>query len=316
MDRYNQTITDLTNESLHETTRLSYEEHDAARASDPQPSSQKILCCTPDHLRVGAPEWRLRTTNATLQVCGPSIVPLGARRTSMDAPARLAFARSEASWRQMLLTQPPICQLDWWHTSDTAKCIEGNTGSDPIMSGDGHGRTYDKSVTLGMLWDMIEARLVRGCSCRMTLFLSGCPLADDPTASGSEKAWAGARRGCVATAPRIRLDTHQEWTVEPSMYQHFDAQQGSWNVEDELPWKPSTEDEGRRYEDWNSNCLIWLNEDCKRDGEESSKRWSRSDDCIDSSLSLRNAGGGRRNHEEIVRRLATRDRIRTMIRNR
>ena len=67
-------------------------------------------------------------------------------------------------------------------------------GPDPVMSGDGHGRTYDKPVTLGMLWDTIEGRLLRGCSCEMTLFLSGCPLADDPTASALEKAfWNHAR---------------------------------------------------------------------------------------------------------------------------
>lgn len=240
---------------------------------------------------------------------------------SMDAPARLVFARSEASWRKMLITQPPIHQLDWWHTWDTAKCTEGNIGSNPVMSGDGHGRTYDKTVTLGMLWDIIEARLTRGCSCQMTLFLSGCPIEDEPTASASQKSWARipgsrSRRGFVATAPRIRLDTHQEWIVEPSMYQRFDVQQRSWNVEDELPWTPSTENERRRYEDWNGNGLVWLNEDCKRDGEGSNRRWSRSDDCGDSSLPLRINGGGRRSHVEMLRRLATRDRVHNWIKNR
>ena len=248
-----------------------------------------------------------------------ALLPWARDGMNMDAPARLAFARSEASWRKMLITRPPIHHLDWWHTWDTAKCAESNIGSDPIMSGDGHGRTYDKPVTLGMLWDIIEARLIRGCSCQMTLFLSGCPMADDPTASELEKSWArlpGSRRGFIATAPRIRMNTHQEWTVLPSMYQRFDMQQESWNVEDELPWTPSTEDERRRYEDWDGNGLVWLNEDCKRDSEESNRRWSRSDDCSGSSLALRISGGGRRSHAAMVRRLATRDRVRDMMRNR
>lgn len=37
----------------------------------------------------------------------------------MAAPARLAFARSEASRHKMLITQPPILQFDWWHAWDT-----------------------------------------------------------------------------------------------------------------------------------------------------------------------------------------------------
>jgi len=170
-----------------------------------------------------------------------------------------------------------------------------------------------------MLWDIVEARLLRGCSCRMTFFPSGCAIADDPTASAEEKSWAraarppGSRRGFVATAPRIRLDTHQNWTITPSMYQHFDVQYGCWKVESELPWTTTTDDERRKYEAWDGNGLVWLNEDCKRDGEERNRRWSRSDNCGDSSLALHDKGGGRASHAGLIRRIRARERVRNMM---
>lgn len=148
----------------------------------------------------------------------------------------------------------------------------------------------------------------------MTVFPAGCPLKDDPIANESEKGWAAhfpnSRRDFVATAPRIRVETHQKWSVEPSLYQYFDVQQRHWVVAEELPWTPATDEERRRYEDWNGNGLVWLNEDCKRDGEKRNTRWSQSDDCGDPSLSLRQPGGGRRSHVKLKKRLATREWLR------
>jgi hypothetical protein len=83
-----------------------------------------------------------------------------ARGTSMHAPTRRAFAHPEASWRNMLISQPPICRLDWWHNWVHDRSVVGSVGSwlasrvsrrdGEAANGWGHQDLHGQYITLGV----------------------------------------------------------------------------------------------------------------------------------------------------------------------
>jgi hypothetical protein len=113
-----------------------------------------------------------------------------ARGTSMDAPSRRAFAHRYASWRNMLVSQPPISRLDWWHEW-THKCAftkDEDLGYDNHHArGWGHQYSYEYPITLGLLWDIVEGRLARGCSALVQFFPDGMNVDDDAHAHEQER---------------------------------------------------------------------------------------------------------------------------------
>ncbi|KAK5126801.1 hypothetical protein LTR85_009735 [Meristemomyces frigidus] len=145
-----------------------------------------------------------------------SSLPWAKTGTQLDSRSREAFARQEASWRSMLVSQPPIYRLDWWHEWTT---------TDNHRSGWGHqdyGRpgNQDVPITLGMLWDLVESRLLRGCSAQILYFPEGKAPADDAMAIVEEKEWASGghgqqHHGFTPEMPRIKLMTRQIWNQVP-----------------------------------------------------------------------------------------------------
>jgi hypothetical protein len=55
------------------------------------------------------------------------------------------------------------------------------------MQGGGHQYDYSGNVSIGRLWDLFEARMLRGCQARATFFPSGVSKEDDPSASRFEE---------------------------------------------------------------------------------------------------------------------------------
>ncbi|KAK4501194.1 hypothetical protein PRZ48_007001 [Zasmidium cellare] len=108
--------------------------------------------------------------------------------TTLSARARTAFAREEASWRNMYISQPPLSRLDWWHTWTVLQ-----PSLTPRARGWGHQDLPSTPLTLGLLWDLLESRLFRGCSARISYFVQGMDPAEDETAGKMEKFWR--RRG-------------------------------------------------------------------------------------------------------------------------
>jgi hypothetical protein len=97
----------------------------------------------------------------------------------LNHPRRLAFMREEASWRKMYVTQHPIGWIDWWHEWDTRECRSDSMETIPVMAGNGNARRNDQFVILGVLWDIMEARLLRGCALQAFMYPNGCPYLDD-----------------------------------------------------------------------------------------------------------------------------------------
>lgn len=220
-----------------------------------------------------------------------------------EAYARQAFARREASWRNMLLTQPPIRHLDWWHEWQSEdRNSEEQYSRHPITSGSGHERLFvEAGITLGILWDALESRLLRGCSIQVTFFVAGGSPDTDPSASDDERSWQRNTRAIQAgfgiTLPRVRVRSWHVWPGKgPSVYQRFDVQTNIWEVQDELPFTPQTERERHRYSTLYANGVHWLTSDCDHDEEEINRRWSRSDGFQRSRLHLHSSrsGGPRR----------------------
>lgn len=104
--------------------------------------------------------------------------------TSLEAPARKAYARPEASWRGMYISQPPIQRLDWWHSFTCEEKLPRRT--DPV-SGWGHQYEHNRPITIGMLWDLVECRLKRGCEAQVLYFLNGSSALEDETALEIER---------------------------------------------------------------------------------------------------------------------------------
>jgi hypothetical protein len=146
-----------------------------------------------------------------------------ARDTSMDAPSRRAFARKEASWRLMLVSQPPTSRIDWWHKythrrSDDRDPRLASRDNSMYVSRHGWGHQYDieDTVTLGMLWDLVESRMTRGCSALIQLFPNGMPVENDAHASEEEKQLIAdndpSRSPYMPYEPRVVLRTRHAWT--------------------------------------------------------------------------------------------------------
>lgn len=208
-----------------------------------------------------------------------------------DASARLAYSRPEASWRNMFVSQPPITSLSWFHTW---VCTAGN----------GHGhRKYAEAITIGVLWDWLEALLLRGCCVQVTVFPQGAWPPNDPSSDEHEKASAQHPRLSSRKAdfgsdvPRIRIMTHQVWSGRgPEMYQKFDIQKREWTISKELPFIPKDDKEERGYQFYNHDGYNWLIIDCQRDGDHeiSNWRWSKSDAFELVPMTLVRAGRARR----------------------
>jgi len=186
--------------------------------------------------------------------------------TELHSPARQAFAREEASWRHMLVCQPPIFRLDWWHEWATA---------DNHWYADGHqdyGRNCDQPITLGLLWDLSESRLRRGCTTRVLYFPNGKSPDNDPTATEEERQWAhdstSQHHGFTSEIPRVKLMTRQRWDQLPRACEHYDMGTNRW----EASTMESGDRDWRHYEADGFNAL---RQDCHRDHD--TERWSRSE---------------------------------------
>jgi hypothetical protein len=202
-----------------------------------------------------------------------------AQDTSMEAPARRAFAHEEASWRSMLVCQPPISRIDWWHewVHDESGDIEPwpvhselNRDNDGPAFGWGHQDEEGRvGVTLGMLWDLVEARMVRGCTARVQFFLDGMAADADPDAHEEERYLIAEnntnRRPYGPTTPRVKITTRQVWIKEPWTGAGFDMEKREWvTMCKERP-------RDFAYDGFNA-----LREDCHYDDEQPA-RWSKSD---------------------------------------
>lgn len=85
----------------------------------------------------------------------------------------------------MLVSQPPSKNLQWWHEWESSehRKIEGYTQYHLLSSG-GHQQVLSDITTIGALWDMLESRLLRGCTVQVTFFPCGGSAEDDPTVRG------------------------------------------------------------------------------------------------------------------------------------
>lgn len=189
-------------------------------------------------------------------------LPWAKTGTQLDSPARNAFAREEASWRQMLVSQPPIYRLDWWHEWATADNAWWGWGHQDL----GTFGNSDSPITLGMLWDLVEGRLRRGCSAQVVYFPAGQAVDGDATATETEKEWARGdgrqHHGFTKELPRIKLMTRQVWAELPKAREEYNMQLNRWVV-------------GAGYWEW-LDGFNTLRQDCgSRDRD--AQRWSRSE---------------------------------------
>jgi hypothetical protein len=198
---------------------------------------------------------------------------------SMKAPSRRAFAREEASWRDMLVSQPPISRIDWWHewVHDEAAARDGGSwpassvfdGDDGPAYGWGHQYHDEVFITLGMLWDLVESRITRGCTARVQFFLDGMPAEADPDAHEQEKNLFAendlGRRSYGAATPRVKITTRQVWSKVPWARAGFDMRAQKWVTMRK-----------KRSDNYAGDGFNLLRADCEYDGR-GHKRWSQSD---------------------------------------
>lgn len=165
-----------------------------------------------------------------------------ARDSSIDAPKRRAFTRSEASWRDMLVSQPPLKRIDWWHEwlydenatdDDASEATRRKFNEEEVdVDGWGHQDQSREYVTLGMLWDLVEGRLARGCLVRVHYFLEGKAVEDDSFATEAERKYiaeADRRQRCYEpSTPRVKISTQQIWNKVPWNNAGFDMTARRW----------------------------------------------------------------------------------------
>jgi hypothetical protein len=239
------------------------------------------LLGTHERIRLSRNQYALRTGKCSYNDLQKLPLARNSIHTRADAPS--AFARREASWRKMLISQPPLKHLYWWHEWESSDRHRTERYSQyPILSGEGRQQVTSDTTTIGTLWDMLEARLLRGCISQVTFFVAGGSAEDDPTASEAEKEWGRETRSRKSEfsldLPRVRVCSNQVWPGEgPAMYARFNVQVGAWEIHDELPFTPHTDRERQKYERKDGDGLFWLITDCMHDNEDVNWRWSRSD---------------------------------------
>jgi hypothetical protein len=176
--------------------------------------------------------------------CLPEDLPAvsWARNTSMHAHIDNAMIRQGASWRNMLVSQPPIKRIDWWHEWIHDRSATDNTGSwsssrifdlDPTAAqGWGHEDQNREYVTLGMLWDLVESRVTRGCAVRVQYFPHGKAVEEDEHATVEERSFIQeghpGRRLYTSTTPRVKITTQQIWGRIPWARAGFDMIGKQW----------------------------------------------------------------------------------------
>ncbi|EME44575.1 hypothetical protein DOTSEDRAFT_129701 [Dothistroma septosporum NZE10] len=209
---------------------------------------------------------------------------------NLEAPARQAFARGEASWRRMLVCQPPVSRLGWWHQWKTSPIpSEENEDSyaDPfnVSKGWGHQDLRRKLVTMAMVWDIVEARLSRGCRARVTYHLHGSDNVDDHSVLAIEQAahMANPEESNLSEVPRVMIHTVQVWSRRPTGYEHFSRMKFDWYIPKDVQL--------RKYNPFNGDGFNTLRTDCLRDigaarpflhgTPAPTKRWSQSDSAND-----------------------------------
>lgn len=205
---------------------------------------------------------------------------LWAQEPSVDAPMRRAFMRAEASWRGMLVSQPPVERIDWWHewmydqnVPDVylfeATIGRGNDGEEDI-DGWGHQDLDREFVTLGMLWDLVESRLARGCLARVHYFLDGKAVEDDPSAIEEERGYIAeedrGQRQYTSSTPRVKITTQQIWNNIPWRNAGFDMKTQPWI---DMPQN--------RHQITFGDGFNALRADCNQDWASENYRFSRSD---------------------------------------
>lgn len=199
----------------------------------------------------------------------------------MDARARQAFARDEASWRGMYISQPPITRMDWWHSWSMDPLEIDDDEENWGRSGWGHQDLESEPITLGLLWDLLESRLFRECEARICYFPDGMDPAEDETASPEEVEWVkdstSQLRGFTVEMPRVRLTTYQSWTVRPWRNHGFDFTRRQWEIKDQRECTHGFEADGFNVLRFDCMYDLWEEETDIDDGEDP-RRWSRHDD--------------------------------------
>jgi len=198
-----------------------------------------------------------------------------AQDPSLDAPMRCAFTRGEASWRRMLVSQPPLKRIDWWHewlydenvTNDDAFAASkrGFDEEEVEVDGWGHQDLDREFVTLGMLWDLVESRLARGCLVRVYYFLDGKAVDNDPFATEAERRLIAenerGQRPYAPSTPRVKISTQQIWNNIPWSNAGFDMAKRLWI---DMPQRRSRITYGDGFDALRADCNEdWGNEHCR-----------------------------------------------------
>jgi hypothetical protein len=205
-----------------------------------------------------------------------SRLPWARDGTHEEAAARQAYARPEASWRNMLITQPPVTRLDWIHDWKYENFERG--------AGVSH-QDYTQAATMGMLWDLVEALLVRGCVARVKFLPRGGDVQEDSYFSIDVKLLAKrpeeSHRFPGPNVPRIVVRTLHAWPDNgPQPGYVFDMQTRAWKDSLHLSTSPDVEDSSRNSPSASGDGFRWLMIDCKRDyflEPSETWRWSKSD---------------------------------------
>ncbi|KAF2627230.1 hypothetical protein BU25DRAFT_431786 [Macroventuria anomochaeta] len=137
---------------------------------------------------------------------------------------------------------PLINHIDWWHEFMHDRSITGSVGSriarrvcnrdGAAANGWGHRDQSRQNVTLGMLWDLVESRLARGCVVRVQYFVHGKAVEDHQLATAHEQLLIAQgdriRRPYTPLTPRVKTTTQQFWSKKPWGEAGFDMEAQQW----------------------------------------------------------------------------------------
>ncbi|KAK4610505.1 hypothetical protein CLAFUW4_14066 [Fulvia fulva] len=213
--------------------------------------------------------------------------PWASGGTDLQTPTRQAFARKDALWRRMLVCQPPINRLGWWHqwkTSPVPSEENEDTYADPfnVSKGWGHQDLSNKPVTLAMVWDMVEARLFRGCRAKVLYYPHDSKHIEDRAILAIEQAAQMADRdqANLSEVPRVMIHTAQVWSRRPTGHERFSETKRDWTIPEVVQLRKIHPLAGDGFNILRADCLRndTTPRPCIPGTSSQATRWSQSED--------------------------------------
>ena len=158
----------------------------------------------------------------------------------------------------------------------------------PLNRGSGKRRTDKVSITMGMVWDLVEALLLRECTVELS-FVMGEDTSQAQASRSDPNRWRAVHTTPITfELQRLLIDSEHVWPDNgPSVWERFDVPTMTWQISDDPPPSADSDEARHKYRALAGNGARSLWKDMELDAHAVNWRWSLSDGWQSSETYLR-----------------------------